>query len=72
MEMQKPKEYSKFFDETLKNYPWIFELGNGHYSGIQGGYIININGREYKTPIGYRGIGIRVSYEVEGDTIKEV
>ena len=72
MEITKPKEYSKFFDETLKEYPWIFELGDGHYTGIQGGYVITIGNKQYKTPIGYRGMGIQVSYEINGDTIKRV
>lgn len=69
MEYYKPTEASKFFDETLGNYPWVFELGDGTYTGIQGGYVINIKGKEYKVPYGYRGIRIPVTITIQGNTI---
>lgn len=71
MKYSKPPQPGKFFDETLKNYPWVFELGPGTYSGIQGGYVIRINRKEYKSPCGYRGINIPVRFNIlDQDTIE--
>ena len=68
------KPLQQFINENMEDaygeLPWLYELGNGNYTGLQSGYSIVINNKTYRVPTGVRGFNCRMSWKVDGQNME--
>lgn len=70
------KPLQQFISESKENpydeLPWLYELGNGVYTGIQGGYAITIDNKTYRVPIGVRCHSCKMTWKVDGQNMERI